>query len=128
VELKVFQRDKLERADVSGGEADLGSDPRFEGFRPTLDAEAPGIAGFETGKIVFGPWGGEIVATGAAEGEELGGHHGADGMKPGVVRAGVAETVTIKSSKGGGAAALQGITKDVGGHSRKKKTREAFLV
>lgn len=123
MELKVFQRDKLKRADVSGGEADLRSDAGFEGLRPTLDAEAPGIAGFETGEIVFGPWGREVIAARATEGQEFCGDDSADSVQAGVFGSGPAVAVAIEAGERGGATALQGGAEDVGWHSKKRKRK-----
>lgn len=54
--------DVFEGVFVGGGEDDLWGDAGFPGFFPSGGAEAPLVAGFEAGEIVFGDGGGEIVA------------------------------------------------------------------
>ena len=116
VGLEVFEGDEFEGVDVGGFEDDWGCEVGFEGFGPTRDAEAPVVAGFEAGEVVFGDGGGEVVAAAAGEEEEFFGHNGADGVEAFVIRAGAAVAVAVEAGERGGAAGLEGSSEDVGGH------------
>ncbi len=104
---EVFDGYEFEGAEVGGFEDDGWGVAGVEGLGPAADAEAPGVAGFQAGEVEFGAWGGEVVALGACEIEEVGGHDGADGVESVIFRAGAAEAIAIEAGGRVGAAGLE---------------------
>lgn len=104
---EVFDGDEFEGAEVGGFEDDGWGVAGVEGLGPAADAEAPGVAGFQAGEVVFGARGGEVVAFEACEIEEVGGHDGADGVEAVIFGAGAAEAIAIEAGGWVGAAGLE---------------------
>ena len=69
----------------------------FEGFLPALRAQAPAIAGFETGKTDLRYRRRQIVAARFGESEKGVGYHHANRMAAHVLTAGVAAAVPVKA-------------------------------
>src|SRR5690606_9631653 len=67
---------------------------------PALGAQAPAVAGFEAGKVELRARSRQIVAHGARELEELGGHLHADDVQPAILRSGAAATVPEEAGLG----------------------------
>src|SRR5437763_741652 len=90
----------LERALMRGGEDDERRAARVERLPPARGAQAPSIAGLEAWEAVFGQRRGQVVAAALREGEELGGHDGADRVRTCVFGARVAAPVAEKAGHG----------------------------
>lgn len=92
------ERDEVEDAFVAGFEDDGRSAAGFVGFLPTKGAETPTVAWLEPWEFVLGPRRREVVPRIPAEGEELGGHLGADDVPSHVV--GVRAAIAIPEEAG----------------------------
>lgn len=111
--LKEGERHDFEGAGVSGREGYGRGDPGEQRFLPTRGAYAPTVAGLQAGEIVVGHGRREVVAGGAAEGEELGGDLDTDRMATVVVGTGVAMAVAKKTGERIERAGLERATEDV---------------
>jgi len=100
---------------VGGFEYDERSHACPVGFTPAANAEAPAVTGEKTGEAEFGAGGAQIIAARVGKSEKFGGHHGADGMGAGIVGAGFAAAVTVKSGERGGRAGEEWLAEDVAG-------------
>ena len=89
-----FEVDEFCYGGVCGLEDDFWSLAGLLGFLPAKEAEAPAVAWFETGELVFGARGGEVISLFFAKGEELFCHDGADGVHSLVLVVGLATAVT----------------------------------
>jgi hypothetical protein len=69
----------------------------LERLLPTLRAETPAIAGFQSGKTDFRHRGREVVAARFGKTKERVGHHCADGVTADVFAAGIATAVPVKA-------------------------------
>jgi hypothetical protein len=86
--------------------------------RPTCDADAPLVAGFETGEVVLWPRCDEVVAVEHREVEEVLIDEHTDRMQAAVFRAGAAIAVAEEAGHRLAAAAFQFGAEDVSGHGR----------
>src|SRR5450432_872953 len=77
---KSIERDDVERTHMGRREHDRGSDASLVGLPPARRDHAPAVAWFKTGESVRGDRRTEVVADLALMREELGRHHGADGV------------------------------------------------
>src|SRR6478609_6187279 len=91
-----IDRHDLERALVGGAEHDGCGDARTVGLEPARGANAPAVAGLETGEAPLGTRRREVVAGKLAEVEELLGHHGAHRVASEVLRPGRAAAVAVE--------------------------------
>jgi hypothetical protein len=119
--------DVLEGGFVGGLEDDLGGEAVFPGFFPSGGAEAPLVAGVEAGETVIGHGGGEVVAVGFGEGEEVFGDAGADGVAAGVFGAGGTGAVAVETGEGVDGAGLEFGAEDVFVHGWSEDGRAGFL-
>ena len=85
----------------------------FPGFVPAQGAQAPSVAGFQTGETVFGAGGAEVVTPAAGEVQERLGHDGADHVPPGILIVGAAKTIAIKPRYRAGAATAKRLAENV---------------
>lgn len=97
-------------------EHDGGRLSRVERLLPTRRAEAPAVAGYESGKAVRGHRCAQVVALGAGELEEFGGHHDANTVHSGIVAAALAATVAVETRERVEAAQFELATENVPGH------------
>lgn len=94
--LQIFKVNELECTDVRGFEHDRSRHTGFERFFPTLDTDAPAVAGPQTGETPFGMWRDEVVTTADAECEKLCRHLCANEMQAEVISAGVTTAIAVK--------------------------------
>lgn len=106
----------MEGGFVGGFEEEGRGEAGVEGFFPSGGAEAPAVAGFESGETVFGGGGGEVVAAGLAEGEEFFGDLGAYGVAAGVCGTGGAGAVAEEAGERVEAAGFEFGAENVFGH------------
>lgn len=85
---------------MGGGQDKLWRSPGIQGLFPARRTKAPLVPGPQACKAVFRAWGGQVIAAGRGKGEELGGHDGADGMKPCIFRARLAAAISEKAGEG----------------------------
>lgn len=84
---------------MSGFKADGSHDACIEGALPGLDADAPAVAGFESGEAVLGVGGDEVVADGFLMAEEFIVHDDAYGVLAAVFGAGIAFAIAIEAGE-----------------------------
>ena len=82
------------------GQNDIGRATGLEGFLPARRAQAPLIAGFESGKSGIGNRCRKIVAARTRKLQKLIGHARADGVNAHVARAGFAAAVAVPARNG----------------------------
>src|SRR5262245_30246850 len=99
--LQQDERNDGQGALMRRGQDDGGGDVAFEEFEPARSADAPAIARLQTGKLVLGPRGGEVVADLAALFEKLVGHLDANRVAADVLLAGVAMAVAEEAGARG---------------------------
>ena len=75
------------------------------------------IAGLQPWEVIFGHGRAQIISLKPAELEKLLRHHGAHRVETSVLRAGAAESIAVKSGRGGEAADLKRAIENVGAHS-----------
>src|SRR4051794_7897433 len=97
-------------------ENDSGGGAGLECLFPSCHAETPAVAGLQAREIRFRDRRRQVVALPPREIQEYVRHFRADGMEAGVVRAGTAIAVAIKTCDGIPAARLQFSSEDVGRH------------
>jgi hypothetical protein len=85
----------------------------LEGFLPSLGAEAPAVAGLETGEVILEARRGEVVASLFGEGEKFGRHHGADSVNAAVIGTEPAVAIAHEPSHGIHSAGFQRFAEDV---------------
>jgi hypothetical protein len=119
--------DVLEGGFVGGLEDDLGGEAEFPRFFPARGAEAPLVAGLESGEIEIGHGGGEVVALGFGEGEERFGSAGADGVAAGVFGACGTGAVAVETGEGVDGAGLEFGAEDVFVHEWSEDGWVSFL-
>ena len=113
--LEIFEVNDLQGGLLAGRQLDLRSDSRFQGLPPSLGAQTPAIPLPQTGEIILGHGGGEVVAHGLAEGEELIRHHAADHVSSGVARRRFTGTVAEPARVQSFATGLKFFPKNVSG-------------
>jgi len=86
--LEIGERDELECPHMGGAQADARRAAGRQGFSPACRADAPVIAGLESGKSGFRHGCAEIVAACPAEIQECLRHPGAHRMHAGILRPG----------------------------------------
>lgn len=116
VGLKVGEIHKFNDRAVGRLKNHLGSKACLQRFRPPCDAEAPLVAGFEPGKIVFRHRRREVISTLTGKRKELISHHSTHGVKSMIARTRATEAVTIKSGDRFHAATFQRSSEDIGFH------------
>ena len=89
---------------------------RVVSFLPAQGAEAPAVARFQAGKLVFRAGGGKVVAAALCEFQELLGHDRADYVATTIGGAGVTNTVAKVAGYGVGTAADEWFSENVVGH------------
>ena len=82
---------------MRGFELDLRGHPSIASFLPTTGANAPAVAGFESGKLIFWARGDEVVPTQEGKLKEFRGHDRADGVNTHISMAGMAKSIPKKS-------------------------------
>jgi len=82
---------------VGGFELDLRSHTGIGSFLPTTGANAPTVAGFESGKLIFWARGDEVVPSQERELKKLRRHDRAYGMNPNVTMPSVTKPIPKKS-------------------------------
>ena len=97
---QVFQAAPGQGAVFGGLEHDAGGVAGLQCLLPARGAEAPAVAGLEAGEAVLRQGGGEVVADGAAVGEEACRHDRADGVAAVVFGAGAAGAVAEEAGDG----------------------------
>ena len=85
----------------------------FEGLLPALGAQAPAIAGFETGKTDFRYRRRQVVAARFGETEKGIGHHHANRMAANILTAGIAAAVPVKARHWLDRTRLKGFAEDI---------------
>ena len=110
--LERFERHDVEGAFVGGREDHVGGRAVLVGAKPVGGGHAPAVAGVEAGEAVLGHRGAEVVADGTLVLEELGGHHGADGVAAAVVGTGSTASVPVEAGHGVHAAGLKLLPQD----------------
>src|SRR6056297_2877326 len=111
------ERNNVEGSLVGGRKVDFRADAFISRLHETRGAQAPAVAGLEAGEPELGPRGGKVVAQIFRVGEEFGGHHRADGVRPLVGRTGVAMAVAEKTGDGVGRTGRERAVEDVDGGS-----------
>lgn len=89
---------------------------RLKGLFPALDAQAPLVAGLETGKIPLRNGSDEVIPPGLGKFQKVLGHAGADKVQADVIGAGSAAAVAIESCQRVKSARLQIATENIFGH------------
>lgn len=98
--MKDIEADDIQSARVCGDKVYFWRAAFVVGLQETRSAQAPRIAGFETLKAELGARCAQIIADVFREGEELCGHHGADGMASLICCAGVAVPIAKIAGNG----------------------------
>ena len=92
---------------MRGFQTNRGDDAGLVGLLPTLDANAPAVAGFEAGEAVLGTRGDQVVSNLNLVLQKLFGDDRANGVFTQILRAGVALAVAVKAGERIGAAGLE---------------------
>jgi hypothetical protein len=108
-----IERNEPEGADVSRTQLHWWRDAHRFGFQPAQRTYAPSVAGFQAGKIVFGPRRLQIVALRSAEIEKGLGHHGRNDMPASIMVPGAAVTIAIEASDRTGAAGRERMAENI---------------
>ena len=66
-------------------EHDWRCESGFQRFDPTAEAQAPAVAGFESGELKLGAWFDEVVTHRSAVDQKILCHHRADGVHAGIL-------------------------------------------
>lgn len=82
---------------MRGFELDLRGHPSIASFLPTTGTNAPAVAGFESGKLIFWARGDEVVPTQEGKLKEFRSHDRAHGVNPHISMAGMAKSIPKKS-------------------------------
>ena len=90
--LEIIWRNNLEGTLMCCGQSDRRGAACLQRFLPACCAQTPAVAGPQAGETRVRQRCHEIIATGAAEFEELPGHFGADRVRAQVLGAGFAVT------------------------------------
>ncbi len=98
---------------MGGGQDHGRGNSRLQGLHPARGAKAPAIPGFQTRKAELRTRGGEIIAGGLGEDEEILGHHRADGVHAGVLRPCLATAIAVEAGQGGHGARLKLAAQDI---------------
>ena len=85
--------------------------------RPATDNHVPVIAGLEAGELEFRNWRAEVIAAGFEEGQELGGHQRAEGVRTAILTSPVA-ALRAFSRITTSAALLSAVARDTAAHRR----------
>ena len=85
--------------------------------RPATDNHVPVIAGLEAGELEFRNWRAEVIAAGFEEGQELGGHQRAEGVRTAILSSPVA-ALRAFSRITTSAALLSAVARDTAAHRR----------
>jgi uncharacterized protein len=123
-----LERHNLQRALVRRREDHRRGHARIHALEPPGGANAPAVAGLQTGKLELGPRRGEIVAQLLAPREKRGGYLHAHGVAAGVFRAGVAVAVTKEPGERGVRAWLERTTKDVARRKRNHSPQQITVA
>src|SRR3546814_8697877 len=91
--LKMAERDKLKRLLMRGRKHDQRREAGLPRLFPARGAQAPAVALMQPAKALFGAGGGQVVADGAGELQELVRDDDADGMHAAIRRIGFAAAV-----------------------------------
>src|SRR3546814_14269043 len=91
--LKMAERDKLKRLLMRGLKHDQRREAGLPRLFPARGAQAPAVALMQPAKAIFGAGGGQVVADGAGELQELVRDDDADGMHAAIRRIGFAAAV-----------------------------------
>ena len=113
VTVEQFRRDDVEGRFVCGGQDHRRGMPRPGGLEPAEGAEAPAIPYDETREAPLRLRRDEIIADRHREGEEVGGHHGADGVGPRIGANRSAAAVAEKSGQGGMGTGHERLAEDI---------------
>jgi len=92
--------------------------PGLQCFLPACGAKAPEITGLQTRKTELGLGGGQVVATGTGELEELLTDDDTDSVDTDVTRTGVAAAVPEETGERIHAARLEFSTEDIASHDQ----------
>ena len=82
---------------MGGFELDLRSHSSIASFLPSTGANAPTVAGFESGKLIFWARGDEVVPSQERELKKLRRHDRAYGMNPNVTMPSMTKPIPKKS-------------------------------
>lgn len=93
---------------MGGFQNDRWRNSCFKGLFPAQGAEAPFIAGLEAGKLIIGDGGDQVITPGFGKSQKFLGHHCANDVPAGILRAGMAVAVPVKAGHRIGAARLEG--------------------
>src|SRR3546814_1642677 len=96
--LKMAERDKLKRLLMRGLKHDQRREAGLPRLFPARGAQAPAVALMQPAKAIFGAGGGQVVADGAGELQELVRDDDADGMHAAIRRIGFAAAVADRTS------------------------------
>lgn len=118
VGLEDFEIYVFEDRDVGGFEDDGGRQTGVVGFDPAAEAEAPVVAGSESGELPLRARSAEVVAAAAGEFEKFVGHDRAECVLPLILGMIDAVAVTGEAGHGVPAAGNERTAEDVGGHER----------
>lgn len=110
---EIAERAISERRLVGGPQDHARRVGGFEGFLPALGAQAPAIAGFESGEADFRNRRRQIVAARFGESEKGVGHHHANRMAANILTAGVAAAVPVKARHWLDRTGLKGVAENV---------------
>src|SRR4051794_25931929 len=97
--LEILQPTVLQRPLVRRLEHDVWGLARRKCLLPAGGAQAPAIAGLETGEVEFRHGRAEVVAATSGEGQELVGHQHADGVRAAILGARVAAAVAEEAGQ-----------------------------
>lgn len=115
--LEVGKVDELERGDVAGFEHHAGGAASVERLLPALHAQAPFVAILQSGELVLGTRGAEVVPARLGKSQEGIRNYRADSVQSQVFCARAAVTVPVKTCHRAGATAFKRASKDVGAHT-----------
>jgi len=113
VAVEQFRRDDVEGRFVRGCHDYRRGMPRPGGLEPAEGAEAPAIPDHEPGEAPLRLRRDKIIADRHREGEEVGGHYGADGVGPCIGGNRSAAAVAEKSGEGRVGAGYERLAEDV---------------
>jgi hypothetical protein len=99
VQLKGFERHKVQDILVRGSQDNLGRKSRIKGFFPAQGAQTPFIAMLETGEAIFRARRNEVVAHGTRKAQKLISYNRANNMPTCIIGTSSAIAITIEAGK-----------------------------
>lgn len=111
--LEDVQRDQVQNPGIRGGQYDGRCRPIVMSSQPVPRRHAPAIAGLQAWETVLRHRSAQVVADAALMAQELRRHHRAHGVTAGVLRTGIAATISVEAGDGIETARLEVAAQDV---------------